>query len=274
MAGIPGLAVLTDKVPEITTPRGIARAVVTVLVIAGVALAALVIVEAWSPVLALVLQIAVYVLTYWLISQAVFGRRLRLSYADAFFTRFLPSVGLNLASALYVLLCNGWILGLTYVPIVPKPLAAILDVYLVVTGLLLILRVVQLAGVDTLFLVYNYYPDEGRRHSGSLYRLIRHPVYAGMDRLVLALALWNGSAYALLLAVLFIFAWHPRWYGLEEEELLERFGEEYRTYRERVPAVFPLGARGEVAMVEALTRRSAELLQEGDGTAPPGPDAA
>ncbi len=264
---IPGLARLVDKVPELASLRGFVRALIIVLVALGVPLGALLYVETWAPVAALGLQIALYVVTYLIIGQAVNGRQLRLAYADAFFMRFLPATGLNLASVLYVWLGGGWLRGEEVVRLVPKPLAGVLALYLLVTGALLFLRSLQLAGVDTLALVYNYYPDEGRRLSSSLYRLIRHPVYAGIDRGVLALALWNGSAYALLLASLFIFAYHPRWYGVEEQELIERFGEEYRRYRDRVPAVFPKGARAEIALLEAISRPLAGLREEVETTA-------
>ncbi len=261
---IPGLGRLVEKVPELASLRGFLRALITVAVAAGAPLAALLYVETLSPAAALALQIVLYVVTYVIISQAVNGRLRRLAYADAFFMRFLPATGLNLASALYVWLAAGWLRGETYERLIPKPPAALLALYLVITGALLFLRSLQLAGLDTLALLYNYYPNEGRRLSSSLYRLIRHPVYAGIDRVVLALALWNGSAYSLLLASLFIFAYHPRWYGVEEQELIERFGEEYRAYRDRVPAVFPKGARAEIALLEAISRPLADLREEAD----------
>jgi protein-S-isoprenylcysteine O-methyltransferase Ste14 len=270
MSIIPGFSNLIDKVPELGTPRGFARAAATVIVPAAVLLVVFVYVETLAPIAALALQIVTYVLAYWLIGQAVNGRRLRLSYADAFYTRFLPSAGLNLGSGLYIIAGGGWATGEEYLHVVPKWLGVLFAIYLVITGVLLILRAMQLAGVDTIALVYNYYPDEGRRLSSSLYRLIRHPVYAGIDRLALALAMWNGSAYSLLLASIFIFAYHPRWYGLEEVELVERFGDEYRSYKEKVPAVFPSSARGEIALLEAITRRLPELRGDGDSGAPIG----
>jgi protein-S-isoprenylcysteine O-methyltransferase Ste14 len=140
--------------------------------------------------------------------------------------------------------------------LVPLPIGVILALYLGVTGLLLIGRTIQAAGVDTLSLVYSYHPDEGTRLTGGLYDLLRHPVYAGIDRVVLALGFANGTAYSLLLASIFVFVWHRIWIGLEETELTTRFGDDYRAYREAVPALAPTSIQGELALLEASTRRA------------------
>ncbi len=257
MALIPGIPVLTERVPELTTPRGFFRAVVTVLGALAVVLWLLLYVEGKSPFGAFVLQLAVFGAAHWLISQSVFGtRRFSLAYSVAFFNRFLVAGGLVLGSLFYILFNGGAVPEADYIRLVPRLVAGALAVYLVVTGLLLLARTIRVAGIDTLALLYNYYPDEGKRLSWSVYELLRHPLYSGLDRLALAFGLWNGSAYAMLLAVVFVFVWHPVWYELEEEELIERFGDEYREYRDRVPAVFPQSLRGELALLEALTRRA------------------
>jgi protein-S-isoprenylcysteine O-methyltransferase Ste14 len=119
------------------------------------------------------------------------------------------------------------------------------------------LRAVQVAGVDTLLGAYSYFPDEGRFLRWSVYEALRHPAYAGLARLALAFGLWNSSAYALLLAVLFVAVWQPLWYGIEERELVERLGDDYRAYRERVPALVPASPADELTVLEAIVRPSA-----------------
>lgn len=261
MPTIPGLAVLTDKVPEITSTRGWLRAAVTLLVVFGFALAALLVAESWYPFAALVLQFVIYAVAVWLYGQAVFGRKLRLAYSDAFFSRLLPALGLHLASLAYVLFCSGHFQGAQdiTVRIVPVPVAFVLGAYLIITGLLLMGRAFLAAGVETLSLVYNYYPDEDRKLENTTYKLLRHPALAGLARLALAFGLWNGTAFALLLAVVFVHAWHPRWYGTEEAELEERYGDEYRRYRDGTPAIQPHGVRGELVLLETLTRQGSTL---------------
>lgn len=72
------------------------------------------------------------------------------------------------------------------------------------------------------------------------YALVRHPIYTGLLAALigsaLALGQWRG-----VLAVLI--AWVAFWrkLGVEERWMTERFGERYRAYRERVPALVPLG---------------------------------
>lgn len=71
------------------------------------------------------------------------------------------------------------------------------------------------------------------------YALVRHPIYTGL------LAAFVGSALARgewrgVLAVLV--AWAALWrkLRLEERWMVERFGEQYKTYSRRVPALVPL----------------------------------
>lgn len=284
MALIPGLSVLFEKVPELSRTRGFLRATVTVLGIAALALWGLVMAERQSAFAALALQLVIYGATYWLIRQAVFGRRQRRSYAQSFFSRLLPAAGLNLASLFYILAADWALLSAGNVTaierLIPRLPGGVLAFYLILTGLLLLVRMIQTAGVDTLGLVYNYFPNEGRQLTDSIYGLLRHPAYAGIDRLALAFGLWTGSAYAMLLAVLFVFVWHPLWYALEEQELVERFGDAYRDYMDRVPAVFPPSLPAELALLEAATRRWAPTDHEpptarpgGSPSAPDAPDA-
>jgi protein-S-isoprenylcysteine O-methyltransferase Ste14 len=119
------------------------------------------------------------------------------------------------------------------------PVMPALGWLLVVSGAVLWLRAVQALGVDNLTMLYVYRPEDSRLADQTIYRMLRHPVYAAALRVALGLALVNGTWFALILAVVFgLGVWG--WLRLvEERELLERFGEAYAGYRRRVPAFWP-----------------------------------
>ncbi|MGD2114717.1 MAG: methyltransferase [Acidobacteriota bacterium] len=79
--------------------------------------------------------------------------------------------------------------------------------------------------------------EDNRLLTQGPYGVIRHPRYVEVVLAVLAYALFSNylGAYGIwVLTVVCIVLIVP----LEERELEERFGEEYRRYRERVPAFF------------------------------------
>jgi len=133
-----------------------------------------------------------------------------------------------------------WIEG---VRIVPREIALVLVVYLLVSGIALWWRAVTTFGLDNLSLMYVYFPGVSRLVQSNVYSVLRHPVYSAVLRILFALALQNGSAFALFAGCVAPFAmtiW-LRW--AEEPELIERFGEGYRDYRRRVPAFFNFDPR-------------------------------
>lgn len=122
--------------------------------------------------------------------------------------------------------------------IVPREIALVPYVYLLLTGIVLWLRALLVFGMDNLSMMYIYFPGESRMVNASVYGVLRHPIYSAVIRIAFALIVWNGSGFALfasLFAPLTMTAW-VRW--VEEPELIERFGESYRAYRARVPAFF------------------------------------
>jgi protein-S-isoprenylcysteine O-methyltransferase Ste14 len=75
------------------------------------------------------------------------------------------------------------------------------------------------------------------------YAIVRHPIYTG---LLLAIA---GSAIAIgewrgVLAVVVAFASFLHKLRLEERWMRQQFGEAYRSYCRRVPALLPFAATG------------------------------
>ncbi|WP_373818684.1 isoprenylcysteine carboxylmethyltransferase family protein [Glaesserella sp.] len=69
----------------------------------------------------------------------------------------------------------------------------------------------------------------------GIYRFTRNPMYLGLASLLIAWSLWLGNAFAFLVVWGFI-AYITRFQILPEERILEqKFGEEYRTYQQKVP---------------------------------------
>jgi protein-S-isoprenylcysteine O-methyltransferase Ste14 len=80
----------------------------------------------------------------------------------------------------------------------------------------------------------------GEFFAGGLYAHVRHPRYAGMFCAVIGAALLCGTD-ELWYAIALWFPFALIVIGLEERELVTRFGPSYEAYRTRVPAFIPLG---------------------------------
>jgi protein-S-isoprenylcysteine O-methyltransferase Ste14 len=76
------------------------------------------------------------------------------------------------------------------------------------------------------------------------YALARHPIYTGLDLALWGTALAEGTVAALVGAACLAYAFSLRM-KLEEQWMVEEFGERYQEYRKRVPGLVPwLGRRG------------------------------
>lgn len=75
--------------------------------------------------------------------------------------------------------------------------------------------------------------------TAGIYRWVRNPMYIGGTLLLAGFGLWHRSAVMTLFAGVFLLAAHCFVRFVEEPGLEERFGEEYRRYRERVNRWLP-----------------------------------
>jgi len=80
--------------------------------------------------------------------------------------------------------------------------------------------------------------EESKLITTGPYGYTRNPLYLSATILFLGWSLVLMSTYLLIVTVLFLllFRFAAKW---EEEELTERFGEEYLSYKEKVPLFFP-----------------------------------
>jgi protein-S-isoprenylcysteine O-methyltransferase Ste14 len=267
MRVLPGLSILIDKLPELGTPRGFGRAVLMFGGTFVVALLVLVFLDGRAPYLAVAFQLAVYVVAFFLIRD-FFRPRPAFPYSEAFYNRYLPAAGLSLASLAYVVQARGVPEDGAEVYLVPPWIAYPIALYLGLSAIGLLWAALRTAGIDTLSGVYMYYPNEGRRITSSVYAVVRHPLYGGLTRAAIAFALMKGTAYALFLGTLYVWAWMPRWRELEERELHARFGDEYGAYAARVPAVFPASAEQELALLRSILRARPEAADGPPQSAP------
>lgn len=158
-----------------------------------------------------------------------------LAYRKAFAHYAMPGLSLILGSVAHAAYMNGptlpagwWIFGFR-----------LLGGYWVIVGAALWIRSVFIFGVDNLNLLYVYHPEESRMIHSSIYSILRHPIYASLLRICAGLALLNPNGNSLsfiFFLPLGLFGWVRL---VEEKELIERFGNSYLEYRNRVPAFTP-----------------------------------
>jgi protein-S-isoprenylcysteine O-methyltransferase Ste14 len=84
----------------------------------------------------------------------------------------------------------------------------------------------------------------GEFFAGGLYAHVRHPRYAGMFSAVIGSALLCGTQ-ALWITLVLWFPFALIVIGLEERELMARFGPSYESYRKRIPAFLPFRKNAE-----------------------------
>jgi protein-S-isoprenylcysteine O-methyltransferase Ste14 len=97
-----------------------------------------------------------------------------------------------------------------------------------------IFSVAQLGGLPE---IMSEHPQQRLVISGIRER-VRHPIYVAHLCEMLAWSAGTGLAVCYGLTV-FAMIWGAIMIRLEDKELEQRFGEDYRAYRERVPAVLP-----------------------------------
>ncbi len=107
---------------------------------------------------------------------------------------------------------------------------------LMILGMLVVRSAVFTFGLDYMIVVYLYFPEESEVQHHDIYSVVRHPAYMGGVILALAAIVLRFSVYSIVLGLIgyLVFKIHIR---REEAELLDRFGEGYRDYMKKVPAL-------------------------------------
>jgi protein-S-isoprenylcysteine O-methyltransferase Ste14 len=163
-----------------------------------------------------------------------FARFGELAFARAFSAFAIPGLGILFAAVAHL----GYMPGPLLPPVWWKPIVVGFGWLVLLIGGLIWWRAVSTLGVDTLTMLYVYFPAERRVVNSGMYKMLRHPVYAAALHIASGLALLHASWYSLLTVVilqLFFFGW----IRLVEEPELVRQLPSYEEYRSKVPAFAP-----------------------------------
>ncbi|MCE9647427.1 MAG: isoprenylcysteine carboxylmethyltransferase family protein [Chloroflexi bacterium] len=235
-----GMDILAKHIPELNTSGGKLRIFLYALVLLGVVTAYFITTDQ-IPTWSIDSQIIIIALGFT-VASLFFSRRQtyrekykELAYRKAFAHYAMPGLALIMAAVAHAGYMNG--------PFVPRGWWTIvflaLGWFMLCIGALLWIRSVFALGADHLALLYVYHPGEGRIVNSGIYGILRHPVYAGVMRVGIGLALLNGNANAIAFAILMPLGLTGWIYLVEERELAERLGSSYLDYRKRTPAFWP-----------------------------------
>ncbi len=114
----------------------------------------------------------------------------------------------------------------------------VLAVILFFFGLLALVRAIQVFGIDYMAVVYVYFPEESQIQENEIYSILRHPTYAGVLLIALGGAFFTFTLLSFAAYLILLTGFYIHIYLVEEKELIKRFGNSYREYQKKVPAVF------------------------------------
>jgi protein-S-isoprenylcysteine O-methyltransferase Ste14 len=237
---IKGMDILSKHVPELNSANGRVRIVSYALLLLALVTAYFIVTDQ-IPTWSIDSQIIITALGFLVVSlffsrkQTYKEKYKELAFRKAFAHYAMPGLALIFSAIAHAGYMNG--------PFVPqgwwKTVFFALGWFMICVGGILSIRSIVTFGADNLTMLYVYYPEESRVVESSIYGILRHPIYAGALRISIGLALINGNAnsiaYAIIAPLLF-FGWV---HLVEERELIERFGQSYLDYRNRIPAFWP-----------------------------------
>jgi len=184
----------------------------------------------------------------WIVRDFYSGPERLFPFEQALLWRQAPAWAITAASLTSVLFTR----GAEAESVVPLWVSVLTGLYLLVTAAVLGWRTLQALGIAGLLGATTYHPDDARRVDWEVTAIVRHPGTGAVARLILAMGLWNGSPYALLLAVALVWIFLPAWVRLDDDEQEARLGEAHRRARIGIPALFPRGLGAEAELLAAL----------------------
>jgi len=116
-------------------------------------------------------------------------------------------------------------------------LRSIFGLLLLVIGGRTVFRTLNIFGMDYMGLVYVYYPEESEVQHHEIYSILRHPTYFALFIIALGGVLFRFSLYSIIFYGMLICGLMIHIRYVEEKELIKRFGDSYRDYQNKVPAI-------------------------------------
>ncbi|MHA1725873.1 MAG: methyltransferase family protein [Promethearchaeota archaeon] len=89
-----------------------------------------------------------------------------------------------------------------------------------------------------MFEVYLYFHEESKLQDHEIYSVLRHPVYASLVLICMGGMLFQMTLYSIITFIFYYFLFNIHIHFVEEKELINRFGNSYKDYQKRVPAIF------------------------------------
>jgi protein-S-isoprenylcysteine O-methyltransferase Ste14 len=86
-------------------------------------------------------------------------------------------------------------------------------------------------------------PSAATLSTNGAYSIVRHPLYLANTVIALGCALLSATWFLPVIVLLLSFVYHERIAAREEAFLLERFGDDFRSWAARVPAMIPRVSR-------------------------------
>ena len=116
-------------------------------------------------------------------------------------------------------------------------LRSILSIFLFLLGVSTAIKTIFVFGFDYTSALYVYFPEKRVLRNNQIYSVTRHPMYNGGIYIALAGFFYTFNLYSLVFCVSFVFCFYIHIHFIEEPELIAQFGEPYREYRHKVPAL-------------------------------------
>ena len=235
-----GMDILAKHIPELNSTGGRVRTILYALFLLALVTTYFIVTDN-IPTWSIDSQIIIVALGFLVLSlffsrkQAYKEKYGELAYRNAFAHYIMPGLALIFGAVAHAGYMNG--------PEIPQGWWTTVFLALgwlsLLIGAVLCIRSIFAFGANNLALLYVYHPEEGCIINSSIYGVLRHPIYAGVMRLFIGLALLNGNANSIAFAILIPLGFVGWTRLVEERELIERFGADYLDYRKRVPAFFP-----------------------------------
>ena len=97
-------------------------------------------------------------------------------------------------------------------------------------------------------ILYKAIKDGGREHMkplkdttlhGGIYKIIRHPGVLGEMPWYIALGFFLNSIFLIFIMTTFVIIYTPIYIYFEDKDLLKRFGDDYKEYKQKTGALIP-----------------------------------